>query len=360
MSYDQLTARPQFSIPQAEKELLLLEALDGLTEHHRVRNAEYARVLDAISVPSGDGLERVPFLPVNVFKHHLLRSIGDDEVFKTMTSSGTTGQRVSRIVLDRATAARQSTTLAKIMTHVLGPSRLPMIVIDTANVVKDRKQFSARGAGVLGMLSYGRRHFYALDDDMQLDEAGLREFLHLHRGSPILLFGFTYMVWKYFFQQIVGRGIDLSDGVLIHSGGWKKLQDEAVGNAEFRAAFGRETGLRRIHNFYGMVEQVGTVFLEADDGTLRPPNAADVLIRDPDTWRVLPNGEPGVIQVLSALPLSYPGHSILTEDRGIVHGIADPSTGWSGRRLEVLGRVPKTELRGCSDTHAAEVEGASA
>lgn len=356
MIFDDLSDRPQFSIPQYEKEQLLVDGLSELTEHHLANSPEYARMLAAVEPARGEGLARLPFVPVNIFKHHLLRSVPEDEVFKTMTSSGTTGQQVSRIVLDRETASRQSTALAKIMTHALGPARLPMIVIDTQNVVKDRKQFSARGAGVLGMMSYGRKHFYALDDDMELDVDGLRRFLDEHRDGPILLFGFTFMVWKYFYQQIAGLGFDLSRGILIHSGGWKKLQDEAVGNAEFRSAFARDTGLARIHNFYGMVEQVGSVFLEADDGTLRPPNYADVLIRDPETWEVVEDGRPGVIQVLSVLPLSYPGHSILTEDLGIVHGTAGPETGWAGKRLEVLGRVPKTELRGCSDTHAVEAE----
>lgn len=356
MSFEELTTRAQFSIPQAEKEQLLLEGLRELVELHRGASPEYARVLDALPRSDESGLGGVPYLPVNLFKNHLLRSIPDDQVFKTMTSSGTTGQQVSRITLDRVTAERQSIALAKIMTHVLGPSRLPMVVIDTPNVVKDRKSFSARGAGVLGMLSYGRKHFYALDDEMQLDVEGLRRFLDEFEGQTILLFGFTFMAWKYFYQQVSNLDFDLSSGVLIHSGGWKKLQDEAVSSEDFRTAFRRDTGLTRIHNFYGMVEQVGSVFLEADDGTLRPPNYADVLIRDPNTWELVPDGTPGVIQVLSILPTSYPGHSILTEDLGVVHGIADPATGWAGKRLEVLGRVPKTELRGCSDTHAVEAE----
>jgi hypothetical protein len=103
-----------------------------------------------------------------------------------------------------------------------------------------------------------------------------------------------------------------------------------------------------------MVEQVGSIFIEAPDGYLRPPNYADVLIRDPVTWEPVADGRVGVIQVLSVLPKSYPGHSILTEDLGIVHGVA--ADGWMGKRLEVIGRVPKAELRGCSDTHAADTE----
>lgn len=360
-TFDELMTPAQYSLGAADKQRLLVPALDDLTAWHRERSPEYDRILSALGAGAagarGTGrLEDVPFLPVGLFKSHLLQSVPEDEVFKTMTSSGTTGQQVSRVILDRETAARQTRALAAIMTHVLGPQRLPMIVIDTKNVVKDRAMFSARGAGVLGMVSYGRKHFYALDDDMQLDREGLKAFLEEYGDGRILMFGFTFMVWQHFLQQLEPGDADLSTGVLIHSGGWKKLVDQAVDNATFKEEFRARTGLSRIHNFYGMVEQVGSVFMEAEDGLLRPPNFADVIIRDPQTWEPMPDGEVGVIQVLSALPLSYPGHSILTEDLGVVHGEGDPATGWGGRRLEVIGRVPKAELRGCSDTHAANLD----
>jgi hypothetical protein len=352
--FDVFTERAQFSIPQVEKENLLTQELNLLTEWHRERSGEYSRMLSANEPPPGGGLAAVPFVPVNIFKKHLLSSIPEADMFKVMTSSGTTGQAVSRIVLDHATASRQSMALTKIMTHVLGSERLPMLIIDTPNVVKSRKELSARGAGVLGMIPYGRQHLYALNDDMELDVEALKTFLNKNSGTPILIFGFTFMVWKYFYQRIKNLDLDLGAAVLIHSGGWKKLLDEAVDNAEFRASFTRDTGLERIHNFYGMVEQVGSIFVEAADGYLRPPNYADVLIRDPITWEPVADGRVGVIQVLSVLPKSYPGHSILTEDLGIVHGVA--ADGWMGKRLEVIGRVPKAELRGCSDTHAADTE----
>jgi hypothetical protein len=354
VSLDVLFSRPQFSIPQPEKEALLLAGLSSLVALHRAACEPYRRIVDAVGFHSAGTLADLPYLPVSLFKTHLLSSIPEHEVFKTMTSSGTTGQAVSRVVLDRRTADLQTRALTSIMTRVLGPARMPMIVIDTPNVVRDRAMFSARGAGVLGMLPFGRRHFYALDDQMRLDVEGLRGFLDRNAGQPILLFGFTFMVWKYFLQSIraAGLDVDLTGGVLIHSGGWKKLADEAVGNAEFKAALRESTGLGRVHNFYGMVEQVGSVFLEGEDGFLYPPNFADVIIRDPRTWLPAPHGTAGVVEVLSVLPHSYPGHVLLTEDLGLVHGVGDPATGWSGKQLEILGRVPKSELRGCSDTHA--------
>ena len=329
--------------------------MSDLVRRHRAGSPDYARICDVLDVPDHfDDLSQVPYLPVSLFKTHDLRSVPEADVFKVMTSSGTTGQAVSKVVLDRETAALQSKALSKVMRRILGGQRLPMIVVDTPNVIKDRKMFSARGAGLLGMIPFGRDHFYALDDDMRLDTAGLQHFLRNRKPGPVLVFGFTFMVWKYFLKALeeAGTTIDLSDGVLVHSGGWKKLTDEAVGNAQFKATAARLAGLDRVHNFYGMVEQVGSVFLEGDDGFLYPPNFADVIVRDPLTWLPVEDGTPGVVEVLSVLPRSYPGHALLTEDLGVVHGTGTAASGWAGKQLEIIGRVPRSELRGCSDTHA--------
>lgn len=353
MSFDDLFQRPQYSMHQKEKELLLLNDMNSLVQHHRTHSEDYARLLDVFSINNDDiqSLADVPYLPVQLFKSHRLMSIAEDDIFKIMTSSGTTGQQVSHVILDRITAQRQSKALSAIMMHVLGSQRLPMIIVDTPNVIKNRMTFSARGAGILGMINYGRGHFYALNDDMELDIKGLELFLETHKGSKILIFGFTFMVWKYFYQNLKNKDVDLSNGILIHSGGWKKLIDEAVDNSEFKNSLEKSTGIRNIHNFYGMVEQVGSVFMEGEDGFLYPPNFADVIVRDPTTWKEAKIGQEGVIQVLSVLPTSYPGHSILTEDLGIIHGFGNPQNGWGGKQLQVIGRVPKAELRGCSDTH---------
>jgi hypothetical protein len=240
------------------------------------------------------------------------------------------------------------------MTHVLGATRLPMIIVDSRSVIRDRRSFSARGAAVLGMATFGRRHFYALDDDMRLDRSGLRQFLGRHRDQPVLIFGFTFMVWQYLLSALSPGEADLSHATLIHSGGWKALQEASVDDTEFKRRLHEVTGLRRIFNFYGMVEQIGAVFLECEHGLLHAPNFGDVIVRDPVTWQEAPRGAEGLVQMISLLPTSYPGHSILTEDLGTVVAHDDCACGRRGKGIKVSGRVPKAELRGCSDTHAAD------
>jgi hypothetical protein len=110
-------------------------------------------------------------------------------------------------------------------------------------------------------------------------------------------------------------------------------------------------GVGRVHNFYGMAEQIGTVFLEGTGrGGLYCPDFADVIVRDPATWEETPTGTPGVVQVVSTLPRSYPGHLLLTEDTGVVHGVDDGD--WPGKRFSVFGRLSRAEPRGCGDPTA--------
>lgn len=340
-----------FTLSQPEREARLLPRLVELTERHRARSGAYANILAATGHDPGRPYARIsdlPWLPVRLFKTHELKSIPDDEVFKVLTSSGTTGD-VSRIHLDRAAAAAQTRMLGQTLQAVLGPKRLPMLIVDTTAIIKNRRSFSARGAGVLGMVTFGRDHVWALDDAGEPDLEAVRGFLARHGGRPFLVFGFTFMVWLHLYDLARADGLDLSNGILVHSGGWKKLADRRVDNAEFRRAFRDDTGLTRVHNFYGMVEQIGVVYLEGPDGdSLYCPDFADVVIRDPHTWEPLPPGEPGLVEVISTLPESYPGHLLLTEDLGVIDGVDDGA--WPGKRFSILGRLPRAEARGCSDT----------
>lgn len=353
---EELLERTPFSISQADKEDRLLAGLHELTLHHHAHCPAYARMLDRMgwndSRPRSVG--EVPFLPVSLFKSHFLRSVADASISTVMTSSGTTGARVSRIALDVPSAQLQARALGKVITHVVGQRRPPMLILDTPAVLKDPRLLSARGAGVLGMMRFGRGHVFMLDDGGRPDRERVRAFLERVGRERFLIFGFTYLVWQYLVEVFADASLDLSGGILIHSGGWKSLEAIAVDNARFRERLGELFNLTAIHNFYGMVEQIGSIHLEASDGSLYPSNVADVIIRDPVTWRPAPIGKPGVIQVLSLLPRSYPGHSVLTEDLGVITGIDTGTDGRLGKSFRVLGRVKAAELRGCSDVIARD------
>ena len=361
MTYDEILSIPPYSLGREEKEKMLTERLVELTELHRHNCPEYARMLDSINFDAASvhSYRELPFLPVRLFKELELKSVPREEIVKTMTSSGTTGQAVSKIYLDRATSSNQQKTMVKIVSEFTGSSRMPMIIIDCPSVVKNRAMFSARGAGILGFSIFGAKKIYALDDDMKLDVAAVQEFLEKFKGQRILLFGFTFMIWQHFYKELLrlkeeGITFDLSGGVLIHGGGWKKLISEAVSHDEFHRRMKDACGLTHIHDYYGMVEQTGCIYMECECGHLHASVFSDVITRRPIDFSECEIGEKGIIQVVSAIPESYPGHSLLTEDEGVILGEDDCPCGRKGKYFKIEGRLKNAEIRGCSDTYAAK------
>lgn len=358
MNYSEILEKPAFGLCKTEKDKMLTQKLKELTEFHAEHCKEYRGMLDALGYSEDkiDSYYDIPFIPVSLFKETELCSVDKKDVFKTMTSSGTTGQAVSKIFLDRTTAGNQQKTLVKIVSNFIGASRLPMLIIDSPSVVKDRAMFSARGAGILGFSIFGTDKTYALDENMNIDFDAVEAFSERHKGQKILLFGFTFMVWQHFYKELSkhNRKIDLTDGILIHGGGWKKLISEAVDKKEFKKRLESVCGLSNIHDYYGMVEQTGCVYMECNEGHLHASAYSDVIIRRAVDFSPCEIGEKGIIQVVSMLPESYPGHSLLTEDEGILLGEDDCPCGRKGKYFEVIGRLKNAEIRGCSDTYASK------
>jgi len=199
---------------------------------------------------------------------------------------------------------------------------------------------------------------YALDENMKLDVENIQSFLSEHQGETIFMFGFTFMIWQHFYKELKKSGFhpDLSNAVLIHGGGWKKLQNESVSPREFKGRLNEVCGIlpQHIHDYYGMVEQTGTIYMECEKGHLHASLFSDIIIRKPDDFSVAKTGEKGIIEVVSVLPKSYPGHALLTEDEGVVLGEDDCPCGRLGKYFQVLGRIKNAEIRGCSDTYATK------
>ena len=184
---------PPYSLSKSEKERFLNPILNQLAHNHYINCPQFKKMMDAIGYDSDKKYNylELPFLPVRLFKMFDLLSIEQKEVVKTMTSSGTSGQAVSKIYLDRNTSSNQTKVLAQIVSSFIGIKRAPMIIIDSESVVKDRNLFSARGAGILGFSMFGSKRIYALNDKMELNINLINEFLKENKEERIFIFGFT-------------------------------------------------------------------------------------------------------------------------------------------------------------------------
>lgn len=354
MDWEQLITLPVYQLSRAEKMPLFNQQLTALAHYHFQHSESYRSIINFLyqgKLPENE----VPALTVRLFKHHLLTSINDKDIFKITTSSGTTSQQVSRIVLDKKNILRQQRVLAKIVQQWLGRKRLPMLIIDHPKVIKDKFSYSARGVGIQGLSLFGHHHTYALNEDMTLNISAIKAFFEKYAEEKVFIFGFTFIVWQNFIQMLKQKKIafNLADAVLFHSGGWKKLQEQAVSNQEFKAQCQKVLGQGvKVHDFYGMVEQTGTIYVECESGYLHCPVWSDVIVRSKKDLSIEKNGTEGIIQVNSLLPTSYPGHVLLTEDLGVIIGEDDCQCGKKGKYFQVNGRLAKAEVRGCSDTQS--------
>jgi phenylacetate-coenzyme A ligase PaaK-like adenylate-forming protein len=344
-----------FSISSCEKDGEFLNLVNSLTEHHLAKCDLYRNIVKPLfgAVEKPKSLNDIPFIPVRLFKSLELRSVENSEVFRTMTSSGTTGDSVSRISLDKETSQVQTRALSQIISSVIGKTRMPMLILDSTAVIKDRAMFSARGAGIRGFSMFGKDIEYALDESMNLRIQEIKDFLNRHDGERILLFGFTFMIWQHVCEElrIASLSFPIHNGILFHGGGWKKLASKNIKNESFKALIKSTLGIETVINYYGMVEQTGSIFIECEYGYLHSPSYSEVIIRNPISLLPAEVGHEGVVQVISILPMSYPGHSILTEDLGTVIGRDNCQCGRIGQYFVINGRIKDAEVRGCSDTY---------
>ena len=174
----------------------------------------------------------------------------------------------------------------------------------------------------------------------------LRKFVKEFKNQKILIFGFTDTIWKSLIKKY--QNLDLSNCILLHGGGWKKLENKKIGKLLFKKILYERYNFYKIINYYGLIEQVGSIFFECDKGYFHTSIYSDIFIRD-KYLNDLGKNNNGLVHLLSLLPTSYPGISILTQDIGMIKFIDNCPCGKKGKSFNISGRQAKAVVRGCSN-----------
>jgi len=300
----------------------------------------------------------LPFLPVGIFKiSPPLALVEPSEITRTLVSSATTGQTPSRVVLDAATAKRMTKGVMTIVRDFIGSVRRPYLVIDTPATLTGSGELGARGAAIQGLRSFATEVVCCMSSDadgnLKLDTEKLLDCAAKWKDLEVLVYGMTYVIWNHLVKPLESKGITLHlpNARILHSGGWKRLQQQAVHKDAFARGVAKAFGCAndRVVDFYGMVENVGVVYPDCEHGNKHVPSFADVIIRDPLTLQPVAVGNRGLVQVCSVLPTSFPGFLVLTEDIAeLIHQDGCPC-GRRGTAFRFVSRAPKSEARGCGN-----------
>ncbi|EKC56192.1 acyl-protein synthetase, LuxE, partial [human gut metagenome] len=176
------------------------------------------------------------------------------------------------------------------------------------------------------------------------DVEGIQEYVtSLPTDQPVVVFGFTYILYQNVLKSIVGSDVKIQlpkGSKVIHIGGWKKLESEKISkelfNQQLSECFGIEPA--DVIDIYGFTEQMGLNYPDCPCGCKHASSYVRVIVRDTVTRQPVEAGKEGMLEFITPIPHSYPGNVVLTDDVGILENESCPY-GRPGQRFRVVGRL---------------------
>jgi len=358
-----LSSEP-FVLDSEQKSKLFDKAMNEAFQYHMYNNKLFKNYCDNIgfsldNYPSA--LSDYPYIPVNIFKNQRLTSVPSSKINAILNSSATSGVP-SSIAIDTITSKRQSFASAKVMSSYLGGQRRPFLILDEDPLKSTGLDIPARAAATRGFLILSNQPDYFLyneNGNLNLECDRFVEVLRVYekQGKEICIFGFTYILYEHVVKVLLEKGFNfnLKNNLKIaHIGGWKKLESQKVSKTQFLDNVSKLFGIdeENIFDIYGFTEQMGLIYISEGGSPKKVPAYSEIIIRDFQTLEPVADGEKGLIQILTPLPNSYPGISVITEDVGKIINRGKDKHGRYGTEFEVLGRAKKAEARGCGDIMA--------
>lgn len=304
-------------------------------------------------------LNTLPPIAVSVFKElgSQLNSVPKDNVSFALQSSATSG-RPSTIMVDKTTSKRQAKAMVKVVGDFIGKEKKPFLIMDIDPTSANRHLLGARFAAVTGYLKFASKVGYFLNTDEKgvsyFDIKAMHDFLaSLDPSQPVVLFGFTYILYQNVLKAIGNSTLDIklpTGSKIIHIGGWKKLESERISKELFNKNISQIFGINEedVIDIYGFTEQMGLNYPDCKCGFKHTSAYTRVIVRDPSTREVLEDGKEGMLEFVTPIPHSYPGNVVLTDDLGFIEKGECPY-GRGGQRFKIIGRLKKAEVRGCGD-----------
>ena len=343
---------------EAGTEELFLRAMGENVKRHYARCPEYRTILDSAGFSPEElcrreDLAKLPFLTTLYLKRHVLQSVPERKLLIRADSSGTGGTR-SRIGFDL-----RSLWLGLLMVIRVG-RQWKLWSLKPANYIVFGYPPGNTGAS---KTAYGFTWFApALRRTYALERTGdggyalswdkvIRELKRCSR-SPFPLRTMGFPAYTYFLlRELKERGIrcPMPRGSMVAlGGGWKQFYAEKVEKADFYALVKDVLDIDedRVVEFFGAVEHP-VLYADCPCHRFHVPVYSRVIIRSPEDFSPVPDGQPGLVNLLTPMMQSVPLSSVMTDDLGILHREPCPC-GAGSPWLEILGRVGISEIVTCA------------
>lgn len=321
---------------------------------------DYRRILneadfDPNSIRYNSDLARLPFIPTLYLKHHTLESVASSKQLIKATSSGT-GGAMSNIGLDYTTLRRGLDMVLRVSKyhHLLSAKPVNYIIFGYQPNHKNKTAVSKTALGFTFFAPALSRTF-ALESDengYSLNFEKVRTALKKCAKSRFPMRTIGFPAYTYFLlRQLHAEGISYKmprGSMVTIGGGWKQFYSQKAEKKDFYQLVYDVLGIEEsnIVEFFGAVEHP-ILYTDCRCHHFHIPIYARVIIRDPDTFVPVQNGEPGLINLLTPMVHSMPLLSIMTDDIGILHSEPCPC-GETSPWLEIIGRVGIKDIITCA------------
>ena len=145
--------------------------------------------------------------------------------------------------------------------------------------------FNAQRAAINGFSLFAKKIIYLLDENNNINNEKFNNFLKENNNNKFIIFGFTSNLYTELVEKLSKKNAEkklLSNAIIIHGGGWKNLEYKKINNLKFKTLLSEKLGVKKnnIINYYGLVEQTGSIFFECDCGFFITSEYSTILIRD--------------------------------------------------------------------------------
>ena len=340
---------------------LFLQAVRENCAFHYAHCPEYRSVLDSFSFRPEDlreygDLVKLPFLPTLTFKKHRLFSLPRRNMAAVSTSSGTSGQ-FSQVGFDFPALWCSWNMLWKIgrPRGFFSPTPTHYIILGY-QPRRDNRTSVARTAFGATLLSPALSRTYALryqNGGYAPDLDGVAAALVKHGASrfPVRLVGFPSYTY-FLLRQMEERGIQVHlrpGSKILLGGGWKQFYTQQMDKPVLYDLVKRVLGLddADVIEVFSAVEHP-ILYADCTSHHFHIPVYSRVIIRDVDTLEPLPDGQVGLVELITPLMTATPILAVMTDDLGMVHPGGSCGCGNPAPWLEIIGRVGLKDIKTCA------------
>jgi len=312
---------------------------------------------DPRSIRTEADLLRIPAVGVTAMKHFLLTSLPHEKAVLKLTSSGTKGQK-TQIWFDQRSLDRVQAMMDGYFEQEGLVSGKP------ANYLVFN--YDPDDAGDLG-IAYTEKNqlrfapvnrvFFAIKKNpsgqwvFQKEKA--LEYLRSYNEEklPVRIFAmpaFLFEFLEFMRDQNAGPLAFPDNSWILTGGGWKAAEDKQVSRSQFRGMCAGQFGISEEfqRDGYGMAEHCAPYF-ECRRHRFHIAVYNRLIMRDPVTYKQVPDGQPGLLELLTPFNAMMPTLAILSTDYGRI--LPDKcDCGYNSPAFEILGRAGVSKHKGCA------------